>query len=450
VAAAALVLLAVAMQMLGNLSLQEIGIALLALVGVFTVLGLAALIMAPIVPVLMGLAIAIGLLGIAALAVGAGLLLFSIGLATLAASGAAGAAVLVAAIVAIAEIFPLIAQQFGLGLIALAKVIADSGPALINAFATVLGSMIEAGIRVVPKVGRLISTLITTALRVLTQAIPQFVTAGVKIVTGILTGIGNNIGKLVTAATTLVVRFITAIGNNAPRVADAGAKMIIKFINGLADAIDNNVDDLRAAGLNLAHSIIDGMTGGLLDYGTAKVEGAVNALMDKIPGWAKKMLDINSPSKRMIPVGEGVGEGVAVGIDNTHGTVKDSADALSRVALDTISTTMSNIGDALSTNVDFDPTITPVLDLTKLTQDANSINGLFSGQSITPSVSYAQANDIASQQDAIAEAAALMAEAAGPTEIKFEQNNYSPKAISHVDNYRSTKSLLSLAEEALK
>jgi len=77
------------------MSLGEIGTGLLALAGIFTVLGVAGLVLGPLVPVILSLSAAVALFGIGCLTVGAGILAFSAGLTALSISGAAGAAALV-------------------------------------------------------------------------------------------------------------------------------------------------------------------------------------------------------------------------------------------------------------------------------------------------------------------------------------------------------------------
>ena len=78
------------------MTLGEIGKGLLALVAAFTVLGVAGALLTPVVPVLIGLGVAIALLGAGAALAGLGILALSAGLAALAISGAAGTAALAA------------------------------------------------------------------------------------------------------------------------------------------------------------------------------------------------------------------------------------------------------------------------------------------------------------------------------------------------------------------
>lgn len=361
--AAAILLFAVALAalvpslvILGSMSVENIVKSLLALVGVFAVLGLAALTIGPLVPIIIGLAGGIALLGVAALAVGAGLLMFSIGLATLAASGAAGAAVLTAAIISIGATIPLIMAQFGLGIIAFAKVIAKAGPALIQAFTTVLNALLQSVIDVTPKIGKVILTLLETGLNVIRAFVPRMIAAGISILMAFLTGVEKNIGQVVTRATNIVVNFlnaltdgvpkiaragtnfmialIQAIADEVPRLADAGAKAIIDLVNGIADAVDNNAEELGRAGGRLAGALISGMVRGMF-AGVGQIADAAWSLGRSAIDSIANAIDSHSPSKEAEKLGRFVNEGFIKGLlgsrtrlentlDRMNGLLKDS------------------------------------------------------------------------------------------------------------------------------
>ena len=90
-----------------------------------------------------------------------------------------------------------------------------------------------------------------------------------------------------------------------------------------------------------------------------------------------------------------------------------------------------------------------MLDLTSVTRDAKAIKTLFDVKELVPSVSYSQASALSAAETAQAESASTADTYDGPREIKFEQNNYSPEALSTGDIYRGTKSQIALAKEEL-
>ena len=313
VISAALMVLQPVLAAFGQMSLAEIGKSLLMLAGVFVVIGLTALVLGPLVPVLLGLGVAIGLLGVAMLAAGAGVFLFSSGLAVLAAVGTAGAAAIIGIVSGLLGLIPKLMEQIGLGIIAFAKVIATAGPAIFKAMTTVISSIIRAIAVLTPQIVMTLLRMLTMLLQQLANYVPKMVTAGMRLVTGILNGIAQNIGKMVVAATNVVVNFINGISANLGRVIDAGIKLIISFVNGVANGLRNNQAAMNAAGRNLASAIVEGMISGLAS-GVGAVVSAAKSIAGSAIDAAKSVLDINSPSKVFISIGKSVNEGFAKGL----------------------------------------------------------------------------------------------------------------------------------------
>jgi len=337
VMSAAILVLAPALMMLGSMNLAEIGLALLALVGVFAVVGVAGLVLAPLTPVILGLAAAIALLGVGVFAIGAGLLAFSAGLTALAVAGTAGAAALVIAVTSIISLIPMAVGALGEGLLMFIQVIADGTPIIMQALTQIIMGMIQVLVSLAPQLVDAIFVFLNKMLDTALSNVPKMVDAGLKLLTGILDGIRKNIGDIVattlliiaeflkglaagipsvvSAGVDIIVAFIGAISKERVRLIDEGFKMIIDFVNGLADAIRNNTPTLVTAFANLASAMIEGLVGGLF----AGIKGAVDAVKNLggaiIDGF-KGVLGIASPSKVFEEFGENTPEGYIVGINN--------------------------------------------------------------------------------------------------------------------------------------
>jgi tape measure domain-containing protein len=331
--AAALAILAPVLMQFSQMSLGEVGTALLMLAGVFAVFGAAALLLTPVIPMMIGLGIAVGILGVGLLAAGAGVFLFATGLSVLAAAGAAGAAAIIGIVAGLIGLIPEVMKQIGLGLIAFAKVIATAGPAITKAIVTVLESLISAIVRVTPKIVDALLRMLLMLITKMAQYVPKMVTAGMALITGILNGIGQNIGKMVDSATKVVVNFINGIARNLPKVIDAGVKLIISFVNGVADAIRRNTDAMNAAGRNLASAIVEGMIKGISGGIGAIKNAAVSVAKAALDG-AKSFLGIHSPSKEFEKVGNYVNDGFKKGLDGNKAQVYDAFNDLKKMLLD--------------------------------------------------------------------------------------------------------------------
>lgn len=347
VIAGALAILVPILMALGSMSWGDIIKGLVALAGVFLVLGVAGLVLGALIPVLIGLGLAITLLGVGVLAAGAGVFLFAAGLTALAAAGAAGALAITAIVSNLAGVIPTVMKQIGLGVIAFAKVIATAGPALLSAMTTVILAIVKAIDKTGPKI---VDTLLEVLSKMLTSAekyIPKMVDTGLKLITGILNGLAKNADKVTTAGADAVIAFINGISKNLPKIIQAGFDLVINFLNSLANAIRKNAPVVRQAGLNVADAIIEGMTGGLLKGGASKVADAARSVAKSALDAAKHFLGINSPSKAFEEIGKFVNRGFAKGLNGgSKQEVNDAFKSLKGMLKDMMKDSAKDVHDA--------------------------------------------------------------------------------------------------------
>lgn len=449
VVVASLLALAPVLEMFGQMSLSEIGKSLLELFGVFAVIGVSGLLLAPVVPILLALGVAITLLGVGMLAAGAGVFLFATGLAALSVAGVGATVALVAMVSALASLIPFVMQQIGLGLIAFANTIATAGPAITNALVVVLNSLIDAIVKLAPKIIDALFVLLTALYNTMLKYVPKMVDAGLKLLIGVLNGIANNMRGVVDAAVNVATSFINSMAANQGRIIQSGVNFILSFINGLADAIRNNSKAMGDAGANLATAIIEGMIRGLSAGGGRVISAAKNVALDALHA-AMNALGIKSPSKEFEKVGEFSAQGMANGLTNMARVVAASATDVGLGALDAMKIAVSKIPDTISDKMDIQPVIRPVVDLTDVNNTAGQIDRVLSGSrniSVRPAISSAQQVSAGFQNNkSLIEQAA--ADSTTPT-IQFVQNNTSPKALSPAEVYRQTKNQLSKVKEVV-
>lgn len=469
VVAASLAILAPVLIALGSLSWSQLLISLAGLAGTLLILGGASLVLAPLIPVMLGLGLAIALFGVGILAAGAGVLAFALGLTALAAAVTASGLAITAFVSAIIGLIPLAITQFGVGLIDLAGVIGNGGPAITKAFQALLLALLNAVIAVTPKIVQAVEVILTQLialigkettpainamttltlklLAAITSRAGQFTTAGANALIAVINGISKQIGRIATAGGNAAISFINAIGAQAGRIDAAGVNMVINLVNGLANTIRSDSGRMHAAGENLASAIIEGMISGM-SGGIGGVEAEAKAVAESALNAAKNFLGIHSPSKRFEQeVGEESGSGIAVGFINMVGTITDAATTVSKKALGAFQENLSNVSDIVNENLDIQPTITPVIDLTQAQSGLSALNNLTKNQLLSANVSTNKATSISAENAATAEEAGLIT----PTgsNLTFNQYNNSPKSLSTADIYRQTKNQLSVVKEAL-
>ena len=184
-------------------------------------------------------------------------------------------------------------------------------------------------------------------------------------------------------------------------------------------------------------NMILGTLVGIMDNKSALIAGVEDAMQDALDA-ANRKLGINSPSKEFAKIGRYSDEGFAQGLRYYSGVVRSSAEDLGGQALNSLKTSIAMISQAVSDDIDYQPTIRPVLDLSDIQTGVKTLDTIFSkNQALSASTSM---------QTRVAPGSVTDEEAPstkGVSTIQFTQNNYSPKALSRVDIYRQTKNQFS-------
>lgn len=233
VVAAALSILAPVLQALGGMSWDEIVHGLVALAGVFAVIGIAGALLTPTIPTLLGLGVAILLLGAGAALAGVGILAMSVGITALAVAGAAGSAVLIAAISGIIGLIPVILRSLGEGIIALAEVIGEGAPAIIGALQALIEALLLMIIELSPLIFEAFTTLVTGLLDTIIAIIPQLVVVVGMLITAILDTIILAIPQLVEVVTTFFSSLLSSAETLIPQIVQVFTAMISAFLQAI-------------------------------------------------------------------------------------------------------------------------------------------------------------------------------------------------------------------------
>ena len=210
------------------------------------------------------------------------------------------------------------------------------------------------------------------------------------------------------------------------------APAILNFCNGIVDQIISlwemgSREEMTQSQVfyDIGMNAVLGLAQGILDY-IPEAVAAAEELASAVEAAAKVNLEVNSPSKVFIRIGHSVGEGFVMGIEDGAKPVYNAARDLATSGIDGAATGMGRLQDVINEGLDFNPIITPMLDLSLIRSQIDELNALMAG----PTYGIGQnEGDLSS------------AEASQP--ISFVQNNYSPKALSRYDIYRQTKNQIS-------
>lgn len=183
---------------------------------------------------------------------------------------------------------------------------------------------------------------------------------------------------------------VEALDDIEPDMKKAGKKALEAFVKGIKD----NLKSAKSAGSDIAEKcakaisdkskafksaggdLVDGFAKGI-SSNSYKAVAKAKAMAEAAVEAAREALKINSPSKVFRDVGYSVPEGMALGIDKLSGMVVDSTVSMGTSAISGVKDSISRIADAVNSDLDTQPTIRPVLDLSDVRSGAGLIGSMF-------------------------------------------------------------------------
>lgn len=229
---------------------------------------------------------------------------------------------------------------------------------------------------------------------------------------------------------TVMVGFIEGVKVKKPVVLTE----IVTMLNDCFTALNTGYAKFYSAGLSCVQGFADG-----IDQNTFLAEAQARAMAMAAYQAAMAALAINSPSKIFRAGARSIPEGFAMGIDDGTGMVKSSAKGMAETAINSTKDVLSRLASIISSDIDPEPTIRPVLDLSDVEAKASRLSSMFStNQAVSISRSM--------NRDSYGEIQNGAGKSASGNTFNFTQNNYSPKALSRVEIYRQTKNQFSAME----
>lgn len=197
--------------------------------------------------------------------------------------------------------------------------------------------------------------------------------AGQTLAEKFLDGIENQHPKLKDAGETAIEKFVAGVTNESTNAKDA----CIKMVERCAATLKNVVSEFKSAGAYLVKGFANGISANTY-LAKAKARAMANAAADA----AKKALDEHSPSKVGYEIGDFFGVAFVNGIGDWVDKAYKVGTNIGGAAKNGLTSAVSRISDFVNTDIDSQPTIRPVLDLSDVRAGAGTIGSLF-GNGIT-------------------------------------------------------------------
>lgn len=208
------------------------------------------------------------------------------------------------------------------------------------------------------------------------------------------------------------------------------------------DQLEGHYQDFYDAGVYLIQGLIDGI---------ASMAGALGEAVGGLLGMANSTVTttekIHSPSKVWAQFGKYMVGGMIGGIESEATRLEDTVAYVTSKASETAALISAAIDHALNDD-DYQPMITPVVDLSEIQNGVVSAEKMWSDMPAVKLSSAVKRNEMEARKAEV-ESSDNSENDPANRGISFVQNNYSPKALSRLDIYRQTRNQIHQLKGAL-
>ena len=293
------------------------------------------------------------------------------------------------------------------------------------------------------------TTMVNSVISSLTSQQYQFTTIGSTMMTNFITGIRGKDSLARNTFLTMINGCLTTLRNKFYEFNTVGQAVMtnliagirskdqtardtfVQIVSGCLTAIRNKYTDFYNAGKYLVEGFADGITAN-----TYLAEARARAMAAAAARAAERELDEHSPSKVGYRIGDFFGLAFVNAISDYADKSYKAGTNMAAAAKNGLSNAISKIREFVDGEIEVQPTIRPVLDLSEVRSGAGRLTAI---------LSRSQAMKISSSMNR--ETTGEIQNGDGTPSVgnsySFVQNNYSPKALSRIDIYRQTKNQFS-------
>lgn len=293
------------------------------------------------------------------------------------------------------------------------------------------------------------TTMVNSVISSLTSQQYQFTTIGSTMMTNFITGIRGKDSLARNTFLTTINGCLTTLRNKFYEFNTVGQAVMTNLIAGIRSkdqtardtfvqivsrcltAIRNKYTDFYNAGKYLVEGFADGITAN-----TYLAEARARAMAAAAARAAERELDEHSPSKVGYRIGDFFGLAFVNAISDYADKSYKAGTNMAAAAKNGLSNAISKIREFVDGEMEVQPTIRPVLDLSEVRSSYGRLTAI---------LSRSQAMKISSSMNR--ETTGEIQNGDGTPSVgnsySFVQNNYSPKALSRIDIYRQTKNQFS-------
>lgn len=276
-----------------------------------------------------------------------------------------------------------IEKTFTVSLPRMTELGADVIEAIIKGMQSRQASLLNAAISIAQK-----------AHQAMTAKIAIFNDTGVSLIEHMASGMKSRATEITTVVLTSLDTALTVAIAQVNSFRAAGVLLINNLIEGLTSRIDviptamassvrSAVSDIRMYHSNFYSAgghLVDGFVAGISDSAW-EAEAKAAAMAESALRAARQALGIHSPSREFFKIGEYTGQGFINALVEYSTKAYEASSDMATSAKDGMNNTIGKISDMISSGIDSNPTIKPVLDLSNIKTGISAMNGMLNAGS---------------------------------------------------------------------
>lgn len=261
----------------------------------------------------------------------------------------------------------------------------------IEGFASSLSSLNS-----INSVSAAIGNMVATIQNTLAGAAPMMASSGIQMMSSLAMGIISGIGAIQTAVLTTSMMATTSFMSSTPMYIIIGTTLATALANGISNggtAVSAAIRVVVINASNIARTAysgfyqagaycVQGFANGITAY-TFMAQARAAAMAQAALQAAKNQLGVASPSKEFYAIGRFSGIGLVNALRDYTPVVGKAGAEMADGALSSFSNAVSRINGAIENDLNAQPTIRPILDLSSIQNGTGLINGLFASRTMS-------------------------------------------------------------------
>ena len=231
------------------------------------------------------------------------------------------------------------------------------------------------------------SAAIMTAVSIAQGQVGVFSAVGSAMGSAMSRGIASTSGLVASSATLVAMNSLQAVRSQQPAFQAAGVSLgqgvavgiqsqrgiVENAARGLVSGCEGVLRSVRGSFYSAGAYVAQGFASGI-SSGAYAAQVAARAMANAARTAAENALNVNSPSRVFMEIGEYVSLGMAKGIDNMAGVAAKSSEAMANSSIGAAKHAIDSIATAMESDIDFQPRISPVVDLSNIESGAIKAN----------------------------------------------------------------------------